>query len=109
MPGKRNHRADPERTIFKHPKRWTRREPGAPPTRQALWNSANRQKLAAHAAVRKALQHGALRRGTCAVCGSFRVEAHHPDYSKPLDVIWLCRSHHVQLHANLRQAANGHG
>ena len=31
------------------------------------------------------------------------VVAHHDDYSKPLDVRWLCRSHHMQLHADLRK------
>lgn len=25
-------------------------------------------------------------------------EAHHPDYSQPLSVVWLCRSHHRQAH-----------
>jgi len=27
-------------------------------------------------------------------CGSLNVEAHHPDYSKPLEVIWYCHRHH---------------
>lgn len=26
-------------------------------------------------------------------------EAHHPDYSRPLMVTWLCRAHHMQAHA----------
>lgn len=31
-------------------------------------------------------------------CGNVDVEAHHPDYSKPLEVIWLCRSCYVEIH-----------
>lgn len=26
-------------------------------------------------------------------------EAHHPDYSQPLSVVWLCSAHHKQAHA----------
>lgn len=28
-----------------------------------------------------------------------KAEAHHPDYDRPLDVVWLCRTHHRQAHA----------
>ncbi len=32
-------------------------------------------------------------------------EAHHPDYSSPLLVTWLCRAHHMQAHALTKKAA----
>jgi hypothetical protein len=34
----------------------------------------------------------------CAVCGAGDAVKHHPDYSKPLEIIWLCHVHHVQVH-----------
>jgi len=35
----------------------------------------------------------------CEVCGSSQnLERHHRDYSKPLEVVTLCRSCHTQLH-----------
>lgn len=34
----------------------------------------------------------------CNICNAVKVEAHHPNYSKPLDVIWLCKLHHTELH-----------
>lgn len=35
----------------------------------------------------------------CDICGRQAQDYHHPDYSKPLDVIPLCRSCHRRLHA----------
>jgi len=30
---------------------------------------------------------------------SGKPQAHHPDYDRPLDVVWLCQPHHKQAHA----------
>jgi hypothetical protein len=86
-------------------KTWNRRAANQPPTAQHRWNSRSRDKLEAHAIVRVALRKGSLRRGRCEVCGSYRVDAHHDDYTQPLVVRWLCRRHHQRLHADLRCAA----
>lgn len=46
-----------------------------------------------------ALAKGELVRQSCEVCGSRHyVEAHHDDYARPLDVRWLCKSHHRKHH-----------
>lgn len=38
----------------------------------------------------------------CMLCGE-KAEAHHPDYDRPLDVVWLCVQHHKQAHALARE------
>ena len=51
----------------------------------------NPEKYAANAMVARALKSGRLKKGPCVYCGSTnRIQAHHRDYSKPLDVIWVC-------------------
>jgi len=32
-------------------------------------------------------------------CGKLKTEAHHFDYSKPLEVNWLCKKHHAEFHS----------
>jgi hypothetical protein len=56
------------------------------------------EKISARAAVSTALKKGVLIKGPCEVCGSTKVEGHHEDYSKPLEVNWLCQDHHQELH-----------
>lgn len=58
------------------------------------WREANPEKYKAHCTVNNAVRDGKLTKGDCYVCGNAEVEAHHPDYGKPLDVIWLCTKHH---------------
>lgn len=48
--------------------------------------------------VSNAVRDGRLQKQPCWVCGE-QAQAHHPDYSRPLDVVWLCVSHHRQAHA----------
>jgi len=52
----------------------------------------------ANQAVAHALRAGRLQKKPCAVCGTNRVDGHHEDYARPLEVIWLCRRHHRDLH-----------
>jgi hypothetical protein len=61
------------------------------------WIARNPEKRAAHKAVEKAVRNGSLKRLPCRVCGSLNSQAHHPDYSKPLDVEWRCRKHHIRF------------
>lgn len=60
----------------------------------------------------KAIERGEVTRPTvCESCGdsgqSYRdgraqIQAHHPDYNKPLDVMWLCKSCHHEWHRHNR-------
>lgn len=56
----------------------------------------NPAKYYARQAVNQALKDRTLLRGYCH-CGEIG-EAHHADYSKPLEVTWLCARHHKQKH-----------
>lgn len=58
------------------------------------------EKEIAYRAVRKAVRTGVLKPERCA-CGEKRVQAHHYDYGKPLDVKWQCFKCH-------RQKEHGH-
>jgi len=64
----------------------------------AKYTASNRTRARANNAVVNAVRDGRLHRQPCAVCGESHVEGHHPDYSRPLDVVWLCVKHHNQLH-----------
>lgn len=57
----------------------------------------NPAKRAAHIAAGNAIRDGKLIRHPCEVCGA-KAQAHHDDYSKPLDVRWLCSTHHAEWH-----------
>ena len=63
------------------------------------------EKAAARQAVARAVADGRLTRLPCAVCGSEQVQGHHPDYTKPLDVAWLCSRHHAAAHRPHERAA----
>ncbi len=43
-------------------------------------------------------RRGRLVPQACQGCGAEAAEKHHPDYAKPLTVIWLCRPCHRLFH-----------
>ena len=54
---------------------------------------------------RRAIKDGVLQPKSCEVCGSgSNIHGHHADYSKPLDVMWLCAKHHRKWHWNNKRA-----
>jgi len=56
-------------------------------------------KAMARNAVTAARQNGTLIPQPCEICGrTENIEAHHDDYSKLLEVRWLCREHHLWVH-----------
>lgn len=55
-----------------------------------------------------ALAQGIIeRKKKCQECGEAALEMHHPDYSQPLWVIWLCKTCHRRTHVNLKRQRQG--
>ena len=63
----------------------------------------NKEKTIARNKLTAAIQKGTLMRPkTCSLCKKEDlIEAHHPDYSKPLEVLWVCRKCHCKIHGKL--------
>jgi len=55
------------------------------------------EKMRAYNMVARALRNGSLVKPPCEVCGELKVQAHHHDYNKPLDVRWLCFKCHREV------------
>jgi hypothetical protein len=56
-----------------------------------------RKKDSCRSYAREYLKRGKLKKEGCAVCGA-DAQMHHPDYDRPLDVVWLCKKHHQDIH-----------
>lgn len=73
------------------------------------------EKMKAKRAVRSAIECGGLvRPSVCQQCGTTPppmrdgrspIQAHHDDYSKPLEVRWLCVRCHINEHYDVQEAA----
>ena len=79
--------------------RYRVKEKGKVTARKATQSYRQRypEKWKAHNVIKYALIRGDLTRpDDCGRCGgnTFRIEASHDDYSKPLDVEWLCAPCH---------------
>lgn len=48
------------------------------------------------------LRRGIVKPMPCEVCGKKEAEAHHDDYSKPLEIRWLCFECHRKVHGQYK-------
>ena len=62
------------------------------------WRANNLEKIAAHTILNNRLRDGHIKKEKCKLCGSKKSMAHHEDYSKPLEVKWLCAKCHSFRH-----------
>jgi len=66
-------------------------------------NEKQRLRGIARSLLKVHIKRGKIEKQPCIQCGEINVEGHHWDYSKPLDVIWLCKTHHNEVHAYLKK------
>jgi len=93
---------NPERNAYQV----TQRKEWAANNREKV-NRSSRESRLRHPKQRKArlevqyaVRSGRLTKQPCEVCNNVKSHAHHCDYNKPLDVIWLCTKHHAEWHMN---------
>lgn len=66
---------------------------------QKKYRIKNRKKDLARRIFWNTFRYGSIPKLPCQVCGVNEfVEAHHCDYDKPLEVMWLCGFHHKEWH-----------
>lgn len=96
--------ANPERAA-EHQRRYREKHAAELSEKGKIRRREERERILARSIMNHAIRAGALRRGTCERCGSMEhVEGHHPDYSKPLDVVWLCAKCHKIEHRHAPDA-----
>lgn len=89
--------------LSKNPKKKKALDEKAKETRQK--DPLAQVKQACRRLTRTAVNNGSLNKTPCIKCGNEKSEAHHEDYMKPLEVIWLCRKHHAEHH-KLKEITN---
>jgi len=62
------------------------------------WKKRNPEKDRIHRRVERLVKTGRIKKKSCEVCGDKNSVGHHPDYSKPLEVVWLCKIDHYKAH-----------
>lgn len=94
------------RAVNEHVREYDRERAKTPARRSARkrvvgrWGSENPVKKKATYAVNNAVRDGRIEKLPCHFCGADEsLEAHHHDYARPLDVVWLCVKCHRRYHA----------
>lgn len=62
------------------------------------WKMAHPDRVLAQKVLRDAVRRGIVLKKPCEICNDNASVAHHPDYSEPLAVKWLCKACHRKEH-----------
>lgn len=83
---------------------WRKKNPKKVCEIQKRWSENNPEKMRSKYKYRTAVKNGTLVRPVvCSECEEeARIEGHHEDYDKPLDVIWVCNKCHNKLHGRVK-------
>ena len=68
-----------------------------------------KRKANCRAHARTAQRRGQIQPKPCEVCGTEKAQKHHEDYSKALEVRWLCAACHLTLHKEPWRLEASHG
>lgn len=83
---------------YSHFELWQKKPQNKSPHKKIPEEAKQRARMDFYCARKK----GLITRKPCEVCGSSKkINAHHEDYSKPLEVIWLCSRHHGERHREI--------
>lgn len=102
---KRKYHAKNRVTINANTRAWRKRNPKKAAASMSRWYARKAERtgctVSARTAVNQAVKAGLLQQQPCEVCDAKKVEGHHDDYTKPLDVRWLCLKHHCEVHGRV--------
>ena len=75
-----------------------------------LKSDAGKYKQRARIKLNAAVKDGTVKKPSkCSVCKKAKkIQGHHTDYSKPLDVVWVCAGCHSDIETGNKQVHSGH-
>ena len=83
-------------------KEYSKTKQGKIARKKAALNYKNNHpfRYVAHQLISNAIKNGKLiKQNYCSECNStLKIEAHHDDYTKPMDIRWLCELCHIRWH-----------
>lgn len=67
-----------------------------------IWRKMNPEKISAQRKLRQAVKNGIIKKPLeCSICHKkVYLNAHHDDYTKPLNVRWVCAKCHKNIHTS---------
>ncbi len=74
-------------------------------TWQIQYKKREEVRILANTTLNNAVRDGKLvRPKNCSICDrEGKIEGHHANYDKPLEVVWVCKECHVMIHKNLKK------